>query len=320
MKKKLSFIIPCHNEEKNVTLLHDEILKVFKDTKYSIELIYINDGSKDNTIDELKSLLDKTSFEINIINFSRNFGKEAAMYAGLEQSSGDFTIIIDADLQQKPSYALEMIEFLGNHDEYDSICCYQKDRIESKTMSFIKEKFYKIITNISDIEFVNGASDFRVFRRCVVESILTLKEKTRFSKGIFSWVGFNTYYMPYTPEDRINGKSSFNFKSLLLYAFSGIISFSIAPLRIATFSGILFALLSFIYLIVVIIQKVFFTINVPGYPTLIVSILLIGSLILVCLGIMGEYVARIYMETKQRPIYIAKERLSNKKHNKKENS
>lgn len=313
MKKKLSFIIPCHNEEKNIIPLYDEINKAFKETSYNIELIYINDGSKDKTINELKNLLSKKDFDINIIDFSRNFGKEAAMYAGLEQATGDYITIIDADLQQNPSYVLEMLNVLENHEEYDSVCCYQKERIESKVMSFLKEKFYKVISSISDVEFVNGASDFRVFRRYVVDAILSLNERTRFSKGIFSWVGFNTYYMPYVPDDRINGKSSFNLKSLIFYALSGIISFSVAPLRIATVSGLLFALLSFIYLIVVIIQKIFFTIDVPGYPTLIVSILLIGSLILVCLGIMGEYVARIYMESKQRPIYIARERISNKK-------
>lgn len=319
MKKKLSLVIPCHNEERNVSLLYDEIYKIFKESEYVLELIFVNDGSKDHTLENIKKLLDKKDFEINIINFSRNFGKEAAMYAGLEQASGDYITIIDADLQQSPSLILDMLDVLEKNEEYDSVCCYQKERIESKFLSFLKEKFYKIISSISDVEFINGASDFRVFRRYVVESILSLNERTRFSKGIFSWVGFNTFYMPYVPNERKNGKSNFNFKSLFLYALSGIISFSVAPLRIATLSGILFALISFLYLIVVIIQKIFFTIDVPGYPTLIVSILLIGSLILVCLGIMGEYVARIYMESKQRPIYIAKERLTNKENKKKSN-
>ncbi len=313
MKKKVSIIIPCHNEEKNISLLYKEIDKCFSKTDYKLQLIFVDDGSKDNTINELKELLEYKDYTIDIINFSRNFGKEAAMYAGLEIANGDYVGIMDADLQQKPSLLLEMVKILEKDMQYDSVCCYQEERIESKNMSYIKDKFYKLISKISDVDFVSGASDFRIFRSYVVESILSLKEKTRFSKGIFSWVGYNTYYMPYVPEKRANGTSNFNFKSLMLYALSGIISFSIAPLRIATVCGILFAFISFIYLLIVIIQKIFFTISVPGYPTLLVTMLFIGALILVCLGIIGEYVARIYIEAKSRPIYVAKMRLSNDK-------
>ena len=312
-RKKLSLVIPCYNEEKNIALFYKECEDSFKKQKLNVELVFVNDGSKDNTICELKKLINKKQFEIKIINFSRNFGKEAAMYAGLKNTTGDYVAIIDADLQQKPELILPMIKVLEEKEEYDCVCYYQEKRIEGKFLSFLKKSFYKVIEKMSEIKFVNGASDFRLFRRYVVEAILSLEEKNRFSKGIFSWIGFNTCYLPYVPEDRANGVSSFNLKGLLKYALGGILSFSVAPLRVATYSGLLFSFLSVFYLIIVLIQKIFFTINVPGYATLIACILLIGGLILFCLGIIGEYIARIYMEVKDRPVYIAKEILDNGK-------
>lgn len=310
--KKISLVIPCYNEEKNIPLFYKECLKAYQKTKYKFELVFVNDGSKDNSIEELKKLTKEKTFEIKIINFSRNFGKEAGMYAGLKNTTGDYVAIIDADLQQKPELIIPMVEKLEENEEYDCVCYYQEKRIEGGLISFFKKTFYKTIEKLSEIEFVNGASDFRLFRRYVVDAILSLPEKNRFSKGIFSWIGFNTCYLPYIPEERANGKSSFNFKGLLKYALSGILSFSVAPLRLATYSGLTFSLLSFIYLIVVIIQKIVFTIDIPGYATIIACILLIGGLILFGLGIIGEYIARIYMEVKDRPIYIAKEIISNK--------
>ncbi len=311
-KKKLSLVVPCYNEEKNVSLFYKECEKAFKSTKIDVELVFVNDGSKDNTIGELKKLIKTKGYEVKVVNFSRNFGKEAAMYAGLQNTTGDYVAIIDADLQQKPELILPMIDVLENDESYDCVCYYQEKRIEGKFISFLKKSFYNVIEKMSEIQFVNGASDFRLFRRYVVDSILSLNEKNRFSKGIFSWIGFNTCYLPYVPEDRANGVSSFNLKGLLKYALGGILSFSVAPLRVSTYSGLLFSFLSIVYLIVVLIQKIFFTIDVPGYATLIACILLIGGLILFCLGIIGEYIARIYMEVKDRPIYIAKEVLSNK--------
>ena len=308
--RKISLVVPCYNEQENISLFYEECVKTFQRKEILVELIFINDGSKDNTIGELKKLTPEINFKIKIINFSRNFGKEAAMYAGLKKSTGDYVVIIDADLQQKPSLILKMLEIVESNDDYDSVCYYQEKRKENKIIAFLKKKFYQIITKISDVEFVNGASDFRLFKRYMVDAILSLEEKNRFSKGIFSWVGFKTYYIPYIPEDRVYGKSSFNFRSLLKYAMSGILSFSIAPLRIATYSGLLFSLVAFIYMVVVIMQKIFFTIDVPGYATLLSCVLLIGGLILFCLGIIGDYVARIYIETKNRPIYIEKEYIS----------
>lgn len=310
--RKISLVIPCYNEEKNIPLFYKECMKAYSNSKYQFELVFVNDGSKDNTIKELKKLIKEKTFTIKIINFSRNFGKEAGMYAGLKNTTGDYVAIIDADLQQKPELILPMIEKLEENEEYDCVCYYQEKRIEGGIISFFKKTFYKTIEKLSEIKFVNGASDFRLFRRYVVDAILSLPEKNRFSKGIFSWIGFNTCYLPYIPEERANGKSNFNFKGLVKYALSGILSFSVAPLRLATYSGLLFSLLSFIYLIIVIIQKLVFTIDVPGYATLIACILLIGGLILFGLGIIGEYIARIYMEVKDRPIYITKEILSNK--------
>lgn len=315
-KTKLSIIIPCYNEASNIEPLYKEIFDTFKKRDEKLELIFINDGSKDTTLNELKKLLTKKDFEIKVLSFSRNFGKDAAMYAGLEKSTGDLVCIIDADLQQKPSLIIPMITELEENEEYDSVCYFQENRIENHILTRLKSYFYKIMSKICDIEFVDGASDFRLFRRVVVDSILSLRESNRFSKGIFNWVGYNTKYLPYTPEARRYGKSSYSVWKLFMYAFSGIISFSTLPLQIATVGGVLSAAICLFYILIVIFQKVFLTIDVPGYPTLLVTILLIGSLILCCLGIIGEYVARIYMETKKRPLYVEKEYLTNKKDNK----
>ena len=313
MKKKISLVVPCYNEEKNISLFIKECEKAFSKSKYNFEIIFINDGSKDNTINELKKLLDYKKFEIKIINFSRNFGKEAGMYAGLKNSTGDYVAIIDADLQQKPCLINRMVEELEKNKDYDCACYYQEERIEGKVISFFKKQFYKIISKLTEINFVNGASDFRMFRRYVVDSILSLKESNRFSKGIFSWVGFNTLYIPYVPDKRINGVSNYNFKSLLKYAFSGIISFSLVPLKFATYIGITTIIVSFIYYIVIFFRRMFWSIAIPKFSVLIMTLIFIGGLILFSLGIIGEYIARIYVEVKDRPIYIAKEILTNKK-------
>lgn len=307
-KLKISIVIPCHNEEKNIKRLYKEIKNVFNNNRYIIEVIFIDDGSSDNTYTEiLKIKKNNDDLCINALKFSRNFGKDAAMYAGLERATGDYITIIDADLQQHPKLIQKMANYLDKNYKYDCVCYYQEKRIENKFISYLKNKFYDFMTKISDIEFVNGASDFRMFRNYVVKEILKLNEKNRFSKGIFSWVGFKTYYMPYTPNERKNGNSNFNMNSLFKYAISGIVSFSVMPLKIATYSGLFFSLISFIYLFIVLFQKIFFTIRIPGYATLIACILLIGGLILFCIGIIGEYLARVYLEVKNRPIYVLKE-------------
>lgn len=308
---KLSIIVPCYNEAKNVNLIYDCISKNFKDIK-KYEIIFINDGSKDNTYKVLKELSEKAKENIKIINFSRNFGKEAAMYAGLENSVGEYVSIVDADMQQDPRLVLDMVNFLDSNEEYDAVATYQEQRKEGKVLTFFKSCFYKIMNKMSDTEFVQGASDFRTFRRSMVDSILSMKEYFRFSKGIFSWVGYNTYYMPYTVSARANGTSSWSFIKLFRYAVEGIVSFSTAPLKIATFVGITSSMLSIFYLIIVIIQKIFYGISVSGYATIVVLVLLLGGIQLFSLGIVGEYIARTYVETKKRPIYIAKNIFNNK--------
>lgn len=306
---KVSFIVPCYNEAGNIIAFSNKIKEVFE-KKYNYEIIFINDGSKDNTLSELKKLLNNSKQSITIIDFSRNFGKEAGIYAGLKAAKGEYVNIIDADLQQNPKYSLRMVEFLENNPEYDIVTAYQEERIENKFISFIKKCFYKLINKMSEIEFKNGASDFRMFRKKVVKSILELTEYYRFSKGIFSWVGYNVYYMPYKVEERKTGTTKWSFYKLFRYAMNGIISFSTYPLRISTILGIFFSLLSILYLITVIIQKLFFQINVEGYATIVTLILLLGGIQLLCIGIIGEYIARTYVEVKRRPVYIVKDIIS----------
>ena len=306
---KVSFIVPCYNEAGNIIAFSNKIKEVFE-KKYNYEIIFINDGSKDNTLSELKKLLNNSKQSITIIDFSRNFGKEAGIYAGLKAAKGEYVNIIDADLQQNPKYSLKMVEFLENNPEYDIVTAYQEERIENKFISFIKKCFYKLINKMSEIEFKNGASDFRMFRKKVVKSILELTEYYRFSKGIFSWVGYNVYYMPYKVEERKTGTTKWSFYKLFRYAMNGIISFSTYPLRISTILGLFFSLLSILYLITVIIQKLFFQINVEGYATIVTLILLLGGIQLLCIGIIGEYIARTYVEVKRRPVYIVKDIIS----------
>ena len=318
MKKriKVSLVIPCFNEEGNIRPFFDACTEAFKDIDKDFELIYVNDGSKDGTQKELNNLLKvETDFYIKVVEFSRNFGKESAMFAGLDNSTGDYVVIIDADLQQPPKLLVPMMEKLDEEESYDVVCYFQDKRIEGKRNSFLKRGFYKTISRMTDTEYVDGASDFRMMRRYVVDSILSMTEKNRFSKGIFSWVGFNTCYLPYVPEERKYGKSSFTLSKLFKYAFSGIMAFSVKPLKLATYLGITTSVLAFIYLIALLIEKIFFTIEISGYATIVALILIIGGLNLFCLGIIGEYIAGIYLETKKRPIYLARSIKENKKDN-----
>ena len=308
---KLSLIIPCYNEEKNVKPLFDEVNSKFNGKIENYEFVFVNDGSSDETLKNLKAICKDTEIPVKIINFSRNFGKEAAIFAGLNNAEGDYISLIDADLQQNPEFVIQMVEILEKNDEYDCVAAYQEKRHESKINIFFKNSFYKIINRISDTNFVNGASDFRTFRHCVADAILSMSEYHRFSKGIFSWVGFNTYYMPYEVSERLSGTSKWSFWKLCKYAIDGIIAFTTTPLRISTIVGLLTSVLSVIYLFVVIVQKIAFGIAVPGYATIVVLILLLGGLQLSALGIIGEYLARTYIQTKARPIYIARDIISN---------
>ena len=312
---KLSLVVPCYNEEKNVPLFYEAVKKDFADVNFEYELVFVNDGSHDGTFRELQKLCDG-DLPVKIVNFSRNFGKESAMYAGLKESEGDYVTIIDADLQQRPSIALDMVKMLDSEPEYDCIAAYQDERKESKLLVFFKNGFYKLINKFSDTEFIQGASDFRTFRRPMVEAVLQMDEYFRFSKGLFSWVGFNTKFIPYEVEERATGTSKWSFWKLFKYAMEGVFAFTTAPLRIATVLGLLTSALSIVYLFVVVVQKLGFGIDVAGYATIVTLILLLGGIQLSCIGIIGEYIARTYIQTKGRPIYIAKDVIKNHKYNK----
>ncbi len=312
---KLSLIIPCYNEQDNIMPFFKETVNAFQEMPKAInsfEMIFVNDGSSDNTSKNLKELYKSYSSVVSVVEFSRNFGKEAAMLAGLRHAKGDFVTIIDADLQQRPEIVVKMVEHLLANEDCDMVAAYQEERIEGKFMSFMKKGFYKCINAASDTDFYQGASDFRTFRKRVAEAILSLPEYYRFSKGIFSWIGFNTYYMPYKVEERFSGTTKWSFLKSLKYAIEGIIAFTTLPLKIATGVGIFTFMASILYMFIVIIQKLFFGVDVPGYATIVVLILFLGGLQLLLLGVVGEYLARTYIQGKNRPVYIEKEVLKAK--------
>lgn len=300
---KLDIIVPLYNEEENLADFYNEVKKDLENIEYRI--IFINDGSTDNSLKILKDLYKFDKKRIRVVSFSRNFGKESAIYAGLKNSNAEYTAIIDADLQQDPNYLLEMLNKLDKNNDIDSVCMIQKQ----KKNRFFQKMFYKFINKISKTNFVNGASDFRMFRKKVVESILSLSEKNRFSKGIFSWVGFNTLYLPYVVKKRKKGKSKWNFFKLLNYAIDGFVGFSTSPLKFSVYLGLLSSISAFIYLIVILIKTLIKGIDVPGYASIICLILFIGGCILLSIGILGEYLAKTYLEVKNRPIYIESERI-----------
>ena len=304
---KLSLIVPCFNEKGNVTVLRDAIIDTFDICGYDYEIIYIDDGSTDDTNKELRMLYEQQKCPVKVIRFSRNFGKEAAIFAGLQHTDGDYVAIIDADMQQPPAIVKQMVEILDEQPDCDMVAAYQVERREGSVLSFFKKAFYKTINKLSDVNLRQDASDFRTFRRNVAESILSLGESHRFSKGIFAWIGYNTVYIPYTAEKRHSGKSKWSFFKLLNYALEGIIGYSTKPLRIATFLGGMTSFASMIYLVVVVLQKLIQGIDIPGYATIIVLILLLGGMQLFCIGIIGEYVGKTFEQSKARPIFIAKE-------------
>jgi len=307
---KLSLIVPCYNEEANVKLFFKEVNRVFSQNNIlDYEFVFVNDGSSDKTLSKLKELYKdySKSHNLKILSFSRNFGKEAAIYAGLSKVEGDFVCLIDADLQQRPEVVVEMLNHINEDEELDSVCAYQEKRRENKMVSFIKSCFYKVINKMSDVEFVNGASDFRLLKRSMVDAILEMPEFHRFSKGLFSYIGFNTKYIPYCAAEREAGESKWSIKSLIKYALEGIFAFSTMPLKISTFIGFFCSFGSILYLLVVLIQKLFFGIDVPGYATLIILVLFLGGVQLFSLGLLGEYLAKMYVQVKNRPIYILKE-------------
>ena len=301
MSVKLSLVVPCYNEEENVENFFRHVTEGLKNYTDSYELVFVNDGSRDKTEKKLKKLYEENrDRKITVVSFSRNFGKEAAMYAGLSHAKGEYVTIIDADLQQDVKYVVEMAEILDKDEDTHMVAAFQEKRKEGKFITLCKEEFYKLINKITDVPFVENASDFRIMRRPVVETILSLSEYHRFSKGIFSWVGYNTVSIPYEVKEREAGETKWNFRKLLKYAFEGIMAYTDMPLKLpfylAAFSLVLGVIMLFAYSIV------------SGL------VLFVGAATLFSLGVIGTYIGKIHTQVKNRPIYIAKEILSYDKH------
>ena len=302
----ISIIVPAYNEEKSIPIFFEETEKIRHQMTEQFEYIFVNDGSKDKILSVLKALYHAND-NVHYIDFSRNFGKEAALLAGLSQAKGDFVAVMDADLQDPPEMLIEMHKLLTS-GEYDVVGTRRVSRDgEPPIRSLFARLFYVMINKISSTEMVDGARDFRLMTRQVVASILELKEYNRFSKGIFSWVGYKTKYLEYQNRQRVAGETSWSFWSLLKYSIEGIINFSNVPLQLATYAGILSSLTAIISIIIIVIRTFLFGDAVSGWPSLVSIILLIGGIQLFSLGIIGQYIGKIYLETKKRPIYIIKE-------------
>lgn len=301
---ELSIICSCFNEEKSIIYFYNELIEYIRDLSY--EIIFIDDGSSDNTLINIKNL---TNLDENIrfISFSRNFGKESALYAGLELSVGDYVVVMDVDLQDPPKLILEMIKIIKSTD-YDVVATRRVSRVgEPIIRSFFARLFYKLINGISDIELVDGARDFRLMTRQVVDSILELNEYNRFSKGLFNWTGFKTKWLEYENIQRVNGETSWSFWFLFKYSIEGIVAFTTIPLQISTFLGIIISIIAFIMIIFIVIRNLLFSDPVAGWTSTVCIILLLGGIQLFSIGILGKYLEKTCLETKDRPIYIIKE-------------
>ena len=308
--KLLSAIVPCYNEEENVRCFYDEFMKnkPFFDRKgLDYELIFVDDGSGDGTAQEVRGVISEDS-RVHLISFSRNFGKEAAMYAGMQEAKGDYVAIMDADLQDPPSLLPELYGYL--EQGYDTAATRRSDRKgEPRIRSWFARRFYHLINRMSDTEIVDGARDYRLMKRQVVDAILSLAEYNRFSKGIFSWVGFRTKWVEYENVERQHGQTKWSFWKLFAYAMDGIVAFSTAPLKIASVTGSLFCLVSFVMILVTIIRKLVFGDPTSGWPSLVCIIFLVSGIQMLCLGAVGQYLEKTYLEVKKRPLYIVKEKI-----------
>ena len=305
--KKISLVIPCYNEQESLPLFDAEMDKVIKSmSEYSFEIIYVNDGSKDNTLKCIKELYKKRTY-VRFISFSRNFGKEAAMYAGFKNVTGDFVAIMDADLQDPPSLLPDMIRIMES-GEYDSVATRRVSRDgEPPIRSFFARMFYKIINKISDADIVDGARDYRLMKREMVNVIVEMGERNRFSKGIFGWIGYKTYWYEYKNVERIAGETKWSFWKLFKYSIEGIVSFSQVPLSISSWLGMICTGVAFLAIIFIIIRKILMGDPVQGWASTICLIMFIGGIQLFCMGIMGQYIGKTYVESKGRPHYIASE-------------
>lgn len=307
-KETISIVVACYNEEEALPLFYKEILKLKKELrKVDVELILVNDGSKDKTLEVIKNLYKKDK-TLKYISLSRNFGKEAAMLAGLEHASGEYVAVMDADLQDPPELILKMYSLLKKDKNIDVVATRRVTRVgEPKIRSFFARIFYKFINKISNIELVDGARDYRLMRKNVISAILSLKEYNRFSKGLFGFVGFNTKWLEFENKERIAGETSWSFFSLFKYAIEGIVAFSTAPLTLSAFIGILFCMIAFIMIIVIILKTLLFGDPTSGWPSIVCILFFVSGIQLFCLGIIGEYLSKTYLETKKRPVYIIKE-------------
>ena len=303
---KISIIVPCFNEEETIECVYDSLMTLSLNMPEQLfEFLFIDDGSTDNTLGSILRISTKDT-RVKYYSFSRNFGKEAAMYAGLAHATGEYIAIIDADLQDPPMLISEMY-WMMKEDGYDCVAARRKTRKgEPWVRSFFAKRFYKIINVISDVNITEGARDFRLMTRPMVNAVLKMVEYNRFSKGIFGWVGFNTKWLEYDHSERVAGNTKWSFWKLFLYAMDGIVAFSTKPLAIASYAGLLFCLLSVILIIIVFVRTLMFGDPVAGWPSLICVIFFIGGLQLFCIGILGQYLAKIYLETKKRPKYIIK--------------
>lgn len=302
MSVKQSLIVPCYNEEGNVEKFLKETKEAMKSYTDSYEIIFVNDGSKDATPKKLRQLFNENKdVRIKVINFSRNFGKEAAMYAGFTQAMGEYITIIDADLQQDPKYAVEMAKILDSDPDCDMVAAYQAHRKEGKLLSKGKHAFYKTISKMSGIDFISDASDFRTLRKSVADTIVALPEYHRFSKGIFSWVGYNTVSIPYEVRERENGETKWNLKKLIAYAFEGIMAYTDKPLKLPLYLGVIMLLVSVVMGVVNLFEDFYSTSAM---------VLFVGALVLICQGINSVYLGKVHAQVKDRPIFIAKEILS----------
>lgn len=308
--KLLSVIVPCYNEEENVPFFYEEFIKneaFFKEKEIEWELVYVDDGSRDGTVAEAKKLHEKDE-RVHLLSFSRNFGKEAAMYAGLNRAKGDYVVLMDVDLQDPPSLLPEMLSYM--EQGYDSVATRRVSRKgEPPVRSFFARIFYRLMKRISKTEIMDGARDYRMMTRQMVNAILEMKEYNRFTKGIFGWVGFQTKWLEYENVERKKGETKWNFWKLLMYSIEGITAFSTVPLSFAAVMGVLFCVLAFVLILFIIIRTSIFGDPVSGWPSLVCIISLISGVQLFCLGIVGQYLAKTYMEVKKRPIYLLKEEI-----------
>lgn len=306
--KLLSVIVPCYNEEENVRDFYDELCKntdYFEKKQIALEILYVDDGSKDKTVAEIKKLCE-TDARVRLLSFSRNFGKEAAIYAGLQKCRGDLAVLMDADLQDPPALLPEMYSYI--EQGYDSVATRRVTRKgEPPIRSFFARMFYRLMNRISRTQIVDGARDYRLMTRRVVDAILSLPEYNRFTKGIFGWVGYETKWLEFENVERRKGETKWSFWKLFLYSLEGILAFSTAPLTIASVMGVLFCLLAFVMIIVTIVRKLLFGDPTSGWPSLVCIIMMVSGVQLFCLGILGQYLSKTYIEVKKRPIYLLRE-------------